>query len=92
LVVKFGIRDDAWQAGKTDGVCFRVSGQDESGASTTIWERCLTPLTVEGDRGEQAAVLDLSHFSPRTLAFQTGTNGAATWDWSYWSEIRFIDP
>ncbi|MGF7210514.1 hypothetical protein GGE65_005121 [Skermanella aerolata] len=92
LQVKFGIRDGAWQSGKTDGVCFRISGQDEVGITVVIWERCLNPLDVEADRGEQAVTIDLSSYPRKAIVFETDINKTASWDWSYWSAIQFANP
>lgn len=92
LLAKFGIRNKAWQEGITDGVCFRISGQDEAETTAVLWERCLTPMTVDADRGEQTAIINLPTLSKKALVFETDNHGGPAWDWSYWSAVQFINP
>jgi hypothetical protein len=87
LTLEFGIRDGAWKEGRTDGVCFRVSRAVDP-LDSMLFERCLRPLTEPGDRGYQAATVDLD--LPRGGSFwvETLCMGSCFWDWSYWSRIE----
>jgi hypothetical protein len=88
LTLGFGIRDGAWKEGRTDGVCFRVSTAGKATGTNTLFERCLRPRTEPGDRGRQAATVDLDHVRDGPLWFETLCINTCSWDWSYWSQIE----
>jgi len=81
LRIAFGIRDGAWRGdAATDGVCFSVS----SSTGARLYERCLQPKTVEGDRGAQEAELQVPP-DVSDLNLETSCRANCAWDWSYWS-------
>lgn len=91
LEVIFGIRDDAWEHGHTNGVCFRVRAQPSEEPAVTLFERCLDPIAVSEDRGDQRATIDLDFPSGGTAWLETDCRDDCSWDWSYWKGAR-IDP
>lgn len=82
--IGFGLVDGAWKGdGNTDGVCFRVSAK---GTSSLLWERCLDPKQVVGDRGPQETEIALPE-NVESLTLETSCGKNCAWDWSYWEKI-----
>lgn len=85
LHLGFGIEDDTWTEGRTQGVCFAVKAGPD--ASAALWRRCLDPRDAPADRGPQNADLDL----PPGLAavtVETTCPRSCDWGWSYWNDIK----
>jgi hypothetical protein len=89
LTIGFGIRDGAWQEGRTDGVCFRIGDSDHASNGNMLFERCLRPVTDTNDRGNQTATIDVTASGGKRLWFETTCLINCSWDWSYWSRIKF---
>ena len=81
----FGIRPGAHESGRTDGVGFAVAV-----GSAPLWSRRLDPLARAGDRGPQTFSLELPA-GARRLELVTDPGPTSSWDWSYWSRLRFLD-
>jgi hypothetical protein len=86
LTLGFGLQDFTWQFGRTNGVCFRVTGT--AAAEPALFERCLRPLTDGNDRGDQTATLDLKGVREKRLWLETTCANDCAWDWAYWSKIE----
>ena len=91
LKVRFGMFDGTWsEGGNTDGVCFEVWAETASGKQDQLWRRCLNPVQVEADRGEQSASIAVPRQSVAKLRFVTDAGPTNAWDWSYWSKINVV--
>lgn len=89
----FGLRPGAYaQGGQTDGVEFSVVAGWPDGRTEVLWQRGLDPVRQPADRGSQSMGLTLPANSPASLTFRTrpGPAGDTRWDWSYWTQIRFL--
>ncbi|HEY8383007.1 MAG TPA: hypothetical protein VIL09_12745 [Microvirga sp.] len=84
LRVGFGIKDDAWRFGSTDGACFRIK---RAATMETVWEQCLEPRRKRRDRGEQAVTVPLGAAAGEALVFETACGANCDWDLTYWSRI-----
>lgn len=81
LRIAFGIRDGAWQGdAATDGVCFSVN----TSTGAPLYQRCLQPKSVAGDRGVQEAEIQIPP-DVNALSLETTCMANCAWDWSYWS-------
>ncbi len=88
----FGIMDAAYEgAANTDGVTFRVERVGRDGSATALFERRLEPKDRSEDRGMQWFALEVGLESGDSLVFRTLTGPSAGWDWSYWTDLRFLD-
>lgn len=83
MSLTFGIRDGAWQGPVvTDGVCFFVKG-----STGVLFQRCLDPLNVEGDRGVQSLTVKIPDGNG-DISLETTCVVNCSWDWSYWGKIN----
>ena len=88
LEIGFGLRDGSWQAEQPgDGVCFQVLRR-LAAEETLLWERCLDPARLAGDRGPQGASLPVPDEPGALLLFRTHERGGAAYDQSYWSRAQ----
>lgn len=93
LQAGFGLRPGAYaQGGRTDGVEFSVVAGWPGGRTEVLWQRWLDPVRQPADRGRQTVDLALPADLPATLTFRTrpGPAGDTRWDWSYWTQMRFL--
>lgn len=83
--INFGVFEEAWLAGETNGVRFEVRGL-VAGDWTTLATRDLDPLMEPADREGGTFVLDIP---PGTQAISLTTDplGNSQWDWSCWGPI-----
>jgi len=88
LTGSFGIKDAAWQQGRTDGVIFRVS-MESGGGRQTLYEKELNPLSNPDDRGSHAMQIVVESCPPEggTLKIETMPGENNLWDWAYWADI-----
>jgi len=85
---RYGIAEGAWTGdGRTDGVCFRMRMVADDGRSTTLHERCLTPLERTEDRAEQEMAVQVDAAGPIRFVLETECRANCSWDWSYWKDI-----
>jgi hypothetical protein len=85
--VEFGILDEAWQSGKTDGVEFRISTSDARGL-TQLWSRAVAPRERIADRGRLTATIALPKtFEGGEILAETLPGRSADWDWAFWGNI-----
>jgi hypothetical protein len=91
LTGEFGITDGAFTGpNRTDGAEFAVEVQDDTGRTMVIWRQTLAPLTVPADRGTHSFTVELPANAVRVrLQTRTGAKGDGSWDWTYWSSLRF---
>jgi hypothetical protein len=91
LTGEFGITDGAFTGpNRTDGAEFAVEMEDANGRTEVIWRQTLAPLTVPADRGPHSFTVELPANAVRVrLQTRTGAKGDGSWDWTYWSSIRF---
>jgi hypothetical protein len=81
LSIAFGLREQSYQEGTTDGVCFSVQDAKDR---TALFERCLDPKSVLEDQGRQEAFVQLPDSVGRVV-LKTDCRGNCSWDWSYWA-------
>ena len=89
LRLGFGLMENTWKTGASDGVEFRVSKVTDDNHLIPLWSRALDPVHREEDRAEQQAAIDLpADAAPRLLleALPRRENGG---DHSYWSRATF---
>lgn len=90
--IGFGILEQAYTQGKTDGVSFRVSAIDADGVEIPLFRRDLKPLSIKSDRCEQTAVISVPGSKElEWICLETERLGIGTWDHSYWSNFA-VDP
>ena len=88
---QFGILDQAYIDGRTDGVEFSISiVRNSPDAEQRVWSAILKPLTHPDDRGTHRFAIDLPDDVARVIV-RTGPGpaGSNAWDWSYLSRLRF---
>lgn len=95
LTGSFGLLDGAYQNGNaTDGVEFVVEYVPARGAATVLWRRYLDPFATPADRGVQTFSVTLPQPASGRVILRTqnlpGHNAA--WDWSMWTDLRFLPP
>jgi hypothetical protein len=89
--IGFGILEQAYTIGNTDGVRFHVSAINEKGQEVTLFRRYLDPVSVNSDRGEQTALVEIPEGHDLAYIFlATEMGGNAAWDHSYWSNFAMI--
>lgn len=90
---KFAIRPEAWEAGKPNGVNFKVDYLPaNSSQSITLFERYLDPLQEIKDRSICTFQIHLPNDAAKgRLILRTlpGPSQVAQWGWSCWSDIQF---
>jgi hypothetical protein len=86
----FGMLDDAWASGCTDGANFVVLTRDQAGAIREWTRRELLPGIREADREIQELDLKIELSTPFQLFLRTTNGGAgnAACDWTYWGDMR----
>jgi hypothetical protein len=93
LHLEFGFLPGAYTGeGRTDGADFVVEYEPAGEPPREIFRRSLQPVAHAGDRGPQAATIDLPPGSPGDrLVLRTGPvpGGTAGWGWTYFSRVRF---
>ena len=87
LKVGFGLENGAWNTGRTKGVCFALK---QKGASDLLWQRCLDPLNIEADRGDQSADVELPP-NMDDVVLQTACRESCDWGWAYVNGAEAID-
>jgi len=93
LRASFGLLSASYTEGRTDGVTFAVIQLSANQQELILFKRHLAPLSVPTDRGTQTLELPLDDpSSSRTVILRTlpGPFNNADWDWSYWTQIRFL--
>lgn len=86
LDLAFGFRPGAYQqGGATDGACFRVLPE---GSDTPLFERCLKPVSVPADQGEQKAEVRIPD-GIKTVRLVTDCAANCNYDWTLWSWVDF---
>lgn len=95
--VGFGLRDGAWQGGnQVAEVCFSVALTGGASAPLDLWRRCLMPLSVPADRGQQQMSFEIapSQISDTgaRLQFSTTCPTSCAWAWSYWTGLDRLPP
>jgi hypothetical protein len=95
LTGSFGLLDGAYQNGNaTDGVEFVIEYVPARGPASVLWRRYLDPLAVAADRGLQSFAVALPQPASGRVILRTqnlpGRNAA--WDWSMWTDLRFLPP
>ena len=93
LRASFGLLSASYTEGRTDGVTFDVVLLSASQQEQILFKRHLAPLSVQADRGTQTLELPIDNpSSSRTVILRTlpGPLNNADWDWSYWTQIRFL--
>ncbi len=83
----FGILDEAWQEGTTDGVEFRIIAHTLDDRKKVMFSRRLEPVSNPQDRGVQYATIDLTTIDVHEVILETVREKNHSWDWSYWSEL-----
>lgn len=88
----FGIADGASQPpAATDGADFIVEWIKPDGSQETLFTRALRPMTEKTDRGFQSFDVPLPPGGGRLiLRITPGPNNDASYDWTYWTDIRFV--
>jgi hypothetical protein len=88
LKISLGLIKGAWEdKGMTDGVCFRISYFNDQ--NNLLLNKCLEPKTKVNDREEMTYEIDLQRPGV-DLVLSTTCNGNCYWDWSYWTNLAFI--
>jgi hypothetical protein len=93
LRASFGLRPASYIEGKTDGVTFVVILRSPGQQEQVLFQRHLDPLTTTSDRGTQTIEIPISNPAiRRTVYLRTlsGPAGNSQWDWSYWTQVRFL--
>lgn len=92
ITVGFGILDGAWQsATPTDGVDFRITATQPSGAIQPLWVRVLDPVRQPVDRGPQTTNIAIHVLDGSRLIFQTTPGPTNRCDWAYWTNLQLSD-
>ncbi len=91
MTVSFGMDPGSYEKpNEGDGVTFAIAAIDANGARVQVYQRHLDPGRVPGDRGAQAATVEIPAGARRVLfSTQPGPRGNTAWDWSYWSAVGF---
>lgn len=93
LRASFGMRPESYTKGKTDGVTFEVVLVSPGRSEQSLFQRHLDPVAVKTDQGTQTVELEIDDtLAARTVIFRTlpGPKKDTKWDWSYWTEVRFL--
>jgi hypothetical protein len=93
LRASFGMRPGSYNEGKTDGVTFEVFLVSQGQSEQRLFQRHLNPVSVKTDQGTQTVELAINGtLTARTIILRTlpGPNNDTKWDWSYWTEVRFL--
>jgi hypothetical protein len=87
----FGIADGSYAGkDKTDGVEFVISERQPDQTEKILFRRMLDPALHANDRGLQKLDLPVVVAPDREITFRTlpGPASNASFDWSYWGEIK----
>ena len=88
---EYGILEEAYTRGRTDGAEFLVAIERADGRIATIWSSWLRPVDVRGHQGPQRFRVELPADARRViLRTEPGPQGYTNWDWTYWSRLRFL--
>ena len=93
LRASFGMRTGSYTQGRTDGVTFAITRLSADQHEEVLFQRSLDPVSVPADRGTQTVDLPLGDASSeQTLCLRTlpGPRNNTQWDWSYWTQVRFL--
>lgn len=92
VIGQFGFAAGAYQPpAATDGADFVVEWISPDGDSRTLFNRALKPMTAQEDRGIQNFDLPLPPGGGRLiLRITPGANGDPSYDWTYWTNVRFV--
>lgn len=86
----FGLRSGAYTGdGRSDGVEFRIVAHRQGQPPTVLWQRLLQPSQQPADRGTHWVELEITAADELTLETASGPSDNESWDWSYWTDIRF---
>ncbi len=88
---QFGIAAGAYEPpAATDGADFIIEWIGPGGDSRTVFTRTLRPMTTKEDRGIQDFSVSLPPGGGRLiLRITPGPNGDPSYDWTYWTGVRF---
>lgn len=96
LAGRFGLFDAAYAhpAQATDGAEFQIAWLGPDGSRRLLFQRLLTPLTNEQDRGFLPFAVELPPEAGGTveLIITPGPQDNANTDWTYWTGVRFELP
>ncbi|MCF3648884.1 hypothetical protein [Synoicihabitans lomoniglobus] len=90
----FGLFDGSFSDPQraTDGATFRVLGVKIDGSLTTLFARTLDPVNRESDRGEQMFHVRVAQdIVELRLEVDAGPHGINSFDWTYWSDLRWVN-
>ncbi|MEZ0216543.1 MAG: hypothetical protein ACAH89_05385 [Rariglobus sp.] len=93
LRASFGLRSGSYNEGRTDGVTFEVVLVSSEQPERILFQRHLDPVSVQTDQGTQTLELSMDESrTSRTVVLRTlpGPRNNTKWDWSYWSQVRFL--
>jgi hypothetical protein len=89
-----GLRRDAWEVGRSDGVVFvvEVRNSRHPPVAKQVYQRWLRPVEEPGDRGPQRFSVPFQIDEAADVLFftQPGPNQDANFDSSYWSELAVV--
>jgi hypothetical protein len=89
----FGMASPSWRnGGTTMGGCFDVVFSTSAGpGSSSVFNRCLAPVTVADDRGMQAFAIDLPADAQQVLLKTSDVPGGnSSWGWTYFANVQFL--
>ncbi|WP_221030676.1 hypothetical protein [Actomonas aquatica] len=92
---QFGILPGAYAdpMNATDGAVFTVRVRTAAGEERVLLERALDPVEVTADQGAQALELSLPPDTAwLSLEITPGPAGSADFDWTYWQDLRVVQP
>jgi hypothetical protein len=89
----FGILEQAVENGlkenRGDGVEFKIIAVQADGKQEIVFARKLQPIDRAEDRGTHHGSIDLTNFNGEKLILSTLQGKDNSYDWSYWSELKF---
>lgn len=89
---RFGMAENAYKPpNHTDGAEFSVEWIGADGQQKVLFKRLLQPTTTAADQGRQSFDVAIPSGGGRlTLRINPGPRGDISFDWAYWTDVRFV--
>jgi hypothetical protein len=89
---RFALMAEAYLKGATDGADFVIEMKVGDKPAKEIYRRLLDPANHARDTGPQKFTLSLPDGNNRRITLRTGRGpaGNGNWDWTCWSDVRFM--